>query len=174
MELALKQYQTMMEQSKWGVDNSKQTKHKMSLTAHVENLRKRKTEKDESNQSKYERKSTTSNKPFVRSQEWRKQRYAQAPDWMKKEPDDRNKTLTQGKNKYVWCAHHKLLQKHAYKDCRLNPAYVPPSAGKTEDTSKWNSEKEIGDKRKDKVEVKNQPKSMVASSEDQDNFEADF
>jgi hypothetical protein len=174
MELALKQYQTMMEQSKWGVDNSKQTKQIMNITAQVENLRKRKIEKEETSPSKYERKTTTSDKPFVSAQEWRKQRYAQALDWMKQEPEDRSKTLTRGKNKYVWCAHHKLWQKHASKDCRLSPAYVPTATAKAEDPSKRRSDKEVGDKANEKVDVKYQPKSLMATDIDQDNFDADF
>jgi hypothetical protein len=95
MELALKQYQTMIEQRKWRVGNSKQRKQIMNLTAQIETLRKRKFEQETS--SKDTKKPTSSDKPFVSAQEWRKLRYDQAPEWMKQEAGDRSQMLVRGK-----------------------------------------------------------------------------
>jgi hypothetical protein len=174
MELAPKQYQTMMEQSKWGVDSSKQTKQIMNLTAQIENLRKRKMEGESNNQRNNDRKAVTTDKPFVSAQEWRKQRYDQAPDWMKQEPEDRSTTLTRGKNKYVWCSHHKLWQKHESKDCRLNPAYVAPAPTKTDEGKKSKFEATKVEKGTTKNEVKYQPKTMISAIGNEDDNEADF
>jgi hypothetical protein len=110
----------------------------------------------------------------ISSQEWRKQRYEQAPDWMKQEPADRNQTLVRGKNKYVWCLHHKLWQKHASKDCRLNPAYVSSTTSPTEEINRRSNDKEKVEKEKQKSEVRYQPKSLMATTNLQEEFDADF
>jgi hypothetical protein len=137
MELAMKQYQTMIEQSKWGVDNSRQGKQIMNLASQIGNLRRWKSEKDKkegdgkhnnvvnhANNGKQ-----NSSKVFVDAKTWQKQRYESAPEWMKKKPVDESKSLKRGKHTYHWCNFHKLWQKHEPKDYRLNPINKDTVAG---------------------------------------------
>jgi hypothetical protein len=118
MEFALKQYQTSVENNAWGTE-SKQVKSIMNLTSQVGELKK--WRKDKVKQEDEAKKDTPDGKKFVTSAEYRKQRFENAPKWMKTEPKD-GKTTKKVKNvEYHWCPHHKLWQKHKPADCRLNP-----------------------------------------------------
>jgi hypothetical protein len=68
MELALKQYQTMLEQSKWCVE-SKQTKQIMNLTSQIGNLKKWKNEKEKEKKNINDKKD--GEKQFVNAAQWR-------------------------------------------------------------------------------------------------------
>jgi hypothetical protein len=168
MELALKQYQTMVEQSKWCVE-SKQTKQIMNLASHIGNLKKWKNEKEkEKEKGKHDKKN---DKQYIDAKEYCKQRYDNAPEWMKKEPEDKNKSMKKGKNTWYWCTYHKLWQKHQVKDCRLNPANKNNNNDNQPAKAADNDEKRVtwadkqGKENQGKGEVKYAPKSAVSTTE---------
>jgi hypothetical protein len=155
MELALKQYQTMLEQSKWCVE-SKQTKQIMNLTSQIGNLKKWKNEKEKEKKNSNDKQD--GEKQFVNGAQWRK-----------KEPEDKEKPMKRVKNTWYWCTYHKLWQKHQVKDCRLNPANKragndnqQSNSGKEDKVSK--GDKNQKDREQEKSEVKYSPKSAIACS----------
>jgi hypothetical protein len=100
MEFALKQYQTSVENSAWGVE-SKQVKSIMNLTSQIGELKKwcRDKNKEEKDKDK-DRK--TDNKKFVNAVDYRKLRFESAHKWMKTEPKDGKTTKTVKDVEYHW------------------------------------------------------------------------
>ena len=117
MELALKKYQTSVEEHTWGVD-SKQTKTIMSLASKVGNIQRyRKTETENVTEQTKDNSATR-----ISATEYRKKRYDEAPAWMKKGPKDSKETTKNVKGvEYTWCKFHKMWVKHGPATCRLNP-----------------------------------------------------
>jgi hypothetical protein len=183
MELALKQYQTMVEQKKWGVESSKQSKQIMTLASQVGNLRRWKSETEKkarettpsanNNDSKKDGKAD-GEKQYMNAKQWREQRYEKAPDWMKKKPDDVNKTITKKGKTYYWCTHHKLWQQHKTSECRLNPANHPAKAN-SETQPANNTEKTSNNQSSNNNStVRYKPTNMMAEHDDTEPIENDF
>ena len=184
MELALKQYQTMVEQKKWGVD-SKQTKQIMTLASQVGNLRKWKSEtekkaKETTTQATNNSSGKKDGKPdgekqFMNAKQWREQRYEKAPDWMKKKPDDLNKTITKKDKTYYWCTYHKLWQQHKSSDCRINPANRTAKTNGENQQQSNNSEKNNNNQsNNNNSSVRYKPANMMAEHDDNEPLEDDF
>jgi hypothetical protein len=144
MELALKQYQTSNENGAWGV-NSKQVKSIMNLTSQVTELKKWRNEKSGNGKStSHEKKDdkqgkSDEKKSYVPSNDFRKQRFDSAPNWMKTEPRDGRTSKKVNDVEYHWCSHHKLWQKHKSEDCRLNPANKNNTSNGTNNTFRQRS-----------------------------------
>jgi hypothetical protein len=117
MDLALKQYQTLVQKKVWGVDSAEH-KEILNLSAQIVTLQKKLTASKKNPKPK----PGSSEKQRMTGEEYRKMRYDKAPKWMKQKPSNISDTRTHGKQKYSWCTYHKLWQRHTALDCRLNPA----------------------------------------------------
>jgi hypothetical protein len=174
MDLALKQYQTLVQKKVWG-NESAEHKEIMSLSAQIVTLKKKVLEQKKTDT----RTPNTDGKGKVSQQEWQKMRYDKAPKWMKKKPTDLNQKKKKGDSIYTWCSYHKLWQKHTSADCRLNPAK------KDQQQSNKADDKKEENNRPDKSKVRFDPqvtmaataksaKSNVECDDDDDTEEEDF
>ena len=123
MDLALKQYQTLLQKKVWGEESSEH-REIMSLLAQIVTLQKKLqgTVGNNNRTDKFNKSSTENNMERLSAEEYRKMRYKRAPKWMKKQPTNLGEKLKHGQYEYTWCTYHKLWQRHTANDCRLNPA----------------------------------------------------
>ena len=163
MELALKKYQTAVEEHNWGID-SKQTKSIMTLASKVGNMQKWKTA---SNKTTTDAKDKDPDRTHVSAKEYRKKRYDDAPSWMKKAPTDANhKKKTVKGVEFTWCKFHKMWVKHGEATCRLNPAYKrTDSTTPTERTTNTTTTNGV---------QYNSPHAMVAEVNDDEDTSSDI
>jgi hypothetical protein len=162
MNVALKQYQTLVQEHVWGTD-SNDHQQIMNLTAQVSNLRKKVQVREDKSlkvDGKSDSKANVDSKPktHLSPDEYRKKRYENAPKWMKAKPQNISDTKKRGQVEYRWCTYHNLWQRHSPVDCYLNPV----NKGK-QSTKKKMLDK---DKTKSKSNVQTDSKlSMVATSQ---------
>jgi hypothetical protein len=182
MELALKQYQTMVEQKKWGIETSNKSKQIMTLASQVGNLRQWKTETENKDKESGKTSGTNSgtkqdvkgnDKRYMNAKEWRKEQYNKAPDWMKKKPDDVNKTMKKNNKVYHWCSHHKLWQQHKASECRLNPTNRADKSSNDNHKQSNNDDKSTSKDDKNNNQVQYKATSMIAEH-DSNNLDSDI
>jgi hypothetical protein len=115
----------------------------MTLNSQVgefKKLRKNKLKEEEEKKAKANSSGKTDDKKeYVSTTDYRKQRYEQAPKWMKTEPKDGKTTKKDKEVEYHWCTYHKLWQKHKAADCRMNPANISDGK-KAEDKKDYRAE----------------------------------
>ena len=166
MELALKKYQTSVEEHTWGTD-SKQTKSIMTLASKVGNIQKWQRSNDKSGKRDKKDNDTSTLSPA----EYRKKRYDEAPAWMKKAPHDAKQTTKKHDGvEYTWCKYHKMWVKHGPATCRLNPANkrTNDSTNATSNGSTTTSSTDNKSNTTNSAVRYTQPQTMIAAVHDDD------
>lgn len=155
LEVALKPYQTRVQKKLWGEDTPEHkeilnltaqlhksqddcNKFKLTLDKHEKKKDDRSMKKKWKNgKKKIDKKGKK--KDFLPYEEYRKQRYKDAPKWMKEKPSD----LTQEKDvqgkKYFWCEKHNLWQRHKTTECCIGqskPNQMSDTKAKLDDKGK--------------------------------------
>jgi hypothetical protein len=163
MELALKKYQTSVEEHTWGTD-SKQTKTIMTLASKVGNIQKWQRSNGKNTKSDKKDNDTSTLSPA----EYRKKRYDEAPAWMKRAPHDaKQATKTHDGVEYTWCKYHKMWVKHGPATCRLNPANKRSSNPTHTTTTASNTSDNKSNTTTSTVRY-NQPQAMMSAVHDDD------
>lgn len=143
MDAAFKNYQTRVAQEEWRQETSEQ-KELVNLVAQIryssdkiKTLENRlKTPRKPREQPKKKRNGEKKGKKTP--EQYRKERFDNAPAWMKKEPTDGKGTITRDGQTYHWCPHHHLFQKHLPDACRFKEqgAARTPTARKADSSEK--------------------------------------
>lgn len=134
LETALKQYQTRVQKKLWGEDTPDH-KEILNLTAQLQKSHdefnqfkltfdKKDKKKDDkpfktNKGKKGKNQKDGKKKEFLPYEEYRKQRYKEAPQWMKEKPSDLNQEKDVKGKKYFWCEKHTLWQRHKTSECRI-------------------------------------------------------
>ena len=122
MDSALKNFQTKSELDEWKQETAEQ-KEMVNLVAQLKTSSdKIKLLEDKANAPKKpnpKKKKDDKNEEKKSPEEYRKERFANAPAWMKQAPTDGKGSIKHDGDTYHWCPNHKLFQKHLPRDCRL-------------------------------------------------------